>query len=172
MGGTAEIAIAPSLESGELALTCQDEAANNKDFAHYGYGQCNVLPFQEDTPTLTEVSDDVSTVDSLGEDCSREPWSERCDAPDAPWAPAEKLQAHGKHSRFRKDLVNLNKAVIKWLGQEQEGQLDRVETEHRIKHSIVVQKLREAHGPLFELEQFVAQAIERGARLVRERNGK
>merc|ERR1712190_275347 len=157
--------------TGEVVPTDREDweylADNGEDIGHSVYGQGGVLTCHENALALSDVSDDVSTADSLGAECSREQRSEWCDAP---VVPTVELDAHGKHSRFRKDLVNLNKAVIKWMRHEQKGQLKRTETEDRIKKSIVAQKLCAAHGPSFKLERFVAQAIERAVRVPSERN--
>jgi len=69
------------------------------------------------------------------------------------------------HSRFRKDLVNLNKAVAKWLQQERSGLLRRQEIKARIKASKVAEQLRCVHGENFSVDAFVAEAIDRGLRV-------
>jgi len=65
------------------------------------------------------------------------------------------------HSRLRKDLVNLNKAVVKWIGHVEIGVLTRSKLTDRIRTSAAARHLREAHGAEFQEEAFVCQALER-----------
>jgi len=65
------------------------------------------------------------------------------------------------HSRFRKDLVNLNKSVAKWLAQEASGYLTRDELSHRICDSSAAKCLRARHGARFREADFVRDAIAR-----------
>jgi hypothetical protein len=65
----------------------------------------------------------------------------------------------GRHSRFRKDLVNLNKAVIKWLRQESQGEMRESQVADRIRNSSVAQQLRALHGQEFDEDLFVQNAL-------------
>jgi len=65
------------------------------------------------------------------------------------------------HSRLRKDLVNLNKAVVKWMGHEEIGVLTRSKLMDRIRTSAAAQQLREVCGTDFREEAFVCQALDR-----------
>jgi len=78
-------------------------------------------------------------------------------------------QCDGKHSRFRKDLVNLNKAVTKWIRQEQAGLTSRKEIVEKIKESSVARQLRTLHGEDFDPDRFVQEAINRSLRIETER---
>lgn len=73
--------------------------------------------------------------------------------------------AGGRHSRLRKDLVNLNKAVVKWLRQEQEGELSRDEIIDRIRGSVVAQRLRAMNGKDFDEEVLVQAALGRSVKV-------
>jgi len=64
------------------------------------------------------------------------------------------------HSRLRNDLVNLNKAVVKWMGHEEIGVLTRSKLMVRIRTSAAAQQLREMHGAEFREEVFVCQTVE------------
>jgi len=69
---------------------------------------------------------------------------------------------HGSgHSRLRKDLVNLNKAVVKWMDHEEIGLLTRSKLMGRIRTSAAARHLRETHGADFQEEAFICQALER-----------
>lgn len=70
-------------------------------------------------------------------------------------------QGWSSHSRLRKDLANLNKAVVKWLGHEEIGVLTRARLEERIRTSAAARALAEAHGRAFREEEFVRQALDR-----------
>merc|ERR1712100_938417 len=54
--------------------------------------------------------------------------------------PEERASKSG-HSRARKDLVNLNKAVSRWLVQLSENELSQDEIEERIRMSAVAKHL-------------------------------
>jgi len=66
-----------------------------------------------------------------------------------------------RHSRLHRDLKNLNKAVAKWLGQEERGELARDELVAKIKQSAAAQQLRFLHGDDFEEEGFVGEVLGR-----------
>jgi ABC-type multidrug transport system ATPase subunit len=68
------------------------------------------------------------------------------------------------HSRLRKDLVNLNKAVVKWLKTEKSGLLSRSQVVDRIKNSVAACQLRAMHGDAFMEDDFVQQALERATK--------
>lgn len=63
------------------------------------------------------------------------------------------------HSRFRKDLVNLNKAVTKWMQQEDRGELSYAEILLRVKNSTVANHLRACHGSDFEEDRFLQEVL-------------
>lgn len=70
----------------------------------------------------------------------------------------------GSHSRFRKDLVNLSKAVAKWIRQERSGEISYSKVIERIGGSRVAQHLRELHGSDFDKDRFVQDALKHAAR--------
>lgn len=78
----------------------------------------------------------------------------------------------GAHSRFRKDLVNLNKAVPKWLRQVEVGEVTHDQVLQNIKGSIVAQKLRKLHGDEFDENCFVNDVLARAAKLAQDKNTK
>lgn len=78
----------------------------------------------------------------------------------------------GAHSRFRKDLVNLNKAVPKWLRQEEVGEITHDQVLQNIKGSIVAQKLRQSHGDEFDESGFVQDVLARAAKLAHDKSAK
>lgn len=61
----------------------------------------------------------------------------------------------GNHSRFRKDLVNLNKAVSKWIQKEKKGEMTRDQVIETIRASKVLRHLRELHGAVFQEDEFI-----------------
>lgn len=63
------------------------------------------------------------------------------------------------HSRLRKDLVNLNKAVTKWLQQEDRGELSFDEILLKIKSSTVAHHLRACHGSDFQEDRFLQDVL-------------
>merc|ERR1712032_1167859 len=65
------------------------------------------------------------------------------------------------HSRFKKDLTNLNKATVKWLKQHSEGHIDLADVVGRIRSSPAAKHLREMHGEEFRQEEFVEEVIAR-----------
>jgi len=65
------------------------------------------------------------------------------------------------HSRLRKDLVNLNKSIAKWLAQEASGHMTRGELHRRISASSAAKLLRACHGAHFREADFVSNAIAR-----------
>jgi len=71
------------------------------------------------------------------------------------------LGQRGRRSRFRKDLVNLNKAVAKWLKKEAAGNHTRDETIEKISTSDVAKQLHLLHGSGFDEEEFVRSALGR-----------
>jgi ATPase subunit of ABC transporter with duplicated ATPase domains len=73
-------------------------------------------------------------------------------------------QGTSGHSRLRKDLVNLNKAVVKWLKTEKSGLLNRNQISDRIKNSVAACQLRAMHGDAFMEDDFVQQALERATK--------
>lgn len=66
---------------------------------------------------------------------------------------------NGKHSRFRKDLVNLNKAVERLRRREDNREVTHEEVLEFIRNSRVAQQLRELHGHDFHEDQFVQDAL-------------
>eukprot|EP00931_Biecheleriopsis_adriatica_P091124 TRINITY_DN65022_c0_g1_i1.p1 TRINITY_DN65022_c0_g1~~TRINITY_DN65022_c0_g1_i1.p1 ORF type:complete len:811 (+),score=189.78 TRINITY_DN65022_c0_g1_i1:91-2433(+) len=71
---------------------------------------------------------------------------------------------HSGHSRFRKDLVNLNKAAAKWLRQEAKGELMFEQLVSNIRGSVAAQHLRALHGADFNEEQFVQDVLSRSGK--------
>merc|ERR1712232_1000613 len=65
------------------------------------------------------------------------------------------------HSRFKKNLVNLNKATAKWLKQESAGLINLEDLIGRIRASPAAQHLRNVYGVDFRQEQFVEEVIMR-----------
>lgn len=65
------------------------------------------------------------------------------------------------HSRLRKDLVNLNKSVARWLAQEASGQLTRDELSRRVRDSSAAKRLRALHGAQFREVDFLRDTISR-----------
>merc|ERR1712039_1020005 len=63
--------------------------------------------------------------------------------------------SQGHHSRFRKDLINLSKAVSRWLKQEERGAITRTKIVGRILGSPAAQHLKDIHGNEFQEERFV-----------------
>lgn len=59
------------------------------------------------------------------------------------------------HSRFRKDLINLSKTVLKWIQKEDDGKMTKDQVIETIKASKVVQYLRNLHGIQFREDEFV-----------------
>lgn len=74
----------------------------------------------------------------------------------------------GKHTRFRKDLVNF-KGVAKWLAQEREGLLTRDDDMRRIRQSAAGQHLRASRGEGFREAGFIDDALARGEAALRRR---
>jgi ATPase subunit of ABC transporter with duplicated ATPase domains len=70
----------------------------------------------------------------------------------------------GKHSRFRKDLVNLNKAVARWVRQEETGSISHSELLERITKSPVVRSLRSSQGSGFREQEFIEDLISRASK--------
>eukprot|EP00445_Apocalathium_hangoei_P009342 CAMPEP_0203867398 /NCGR_PEP_ID=MMETSP0359-20131031/16494_1 /ASSEMBLY_ACC=CAM_ASM_000338 /TAXON_ID=268821 /ORGANISM="Scrippsiella Hangoei, Strain SHTV-5" /LENGTH=877 /DNA_ID=CAMNT_0050785625 /DNA_START=68 /DNA_END=2701 /DNA_ORIENTATION=- len=66
------------------------------------------------------------------------------------------------HSRLRKDLVNLNKGVAKWLAQEAFGLLSSDQVTERIRESAAARHLSTLHGQEFKEDAFVRDVIARG----------
>lgn len=80
------------------------------------------------------------------------------------WPSAEREavpQGGSTHSRLRKDLVNLNKAVIKWLTHEEIGVLSRAKLMERIGTSSAARGLCETYGDRFRKDEFVNLALDR-----------
>jgi hypothetical protein len=61
----------------------------------------------------------------------------------------------GCHSRLRKDLINLNKAVSKWIKKEKAGEMSENQVIATIRDSKVVRTLRDLHGTLFREDEFI-----------------
>lgn len=106
----------------------------------------------------------TETPDSEGvEDCAERDVAEVVNVSDDGASTNARL-TNGRHSRFRKDIVNFNKAVTKWLRQEQNGEIGHSEVLGRILNSTVAHKLRVVHGNRFDENQFIQDAIKHGAR--------
>jgi len=63
----------------------------------------------------------------------------------------------GHHSRFRKDLINLNKAVSKWIRKEKKGDMTKEQVIETIRESKVLRHLRDLHGALFKEDEFIGK---------------
>jgi len=61
----------------------------------------------------------------------------------------------GHRSRLRKNLVNLNKAVSKWIRKEKAGEMSKSQVIETIRASKVLIELRHLHGPLFREDEFI-----------------
>lgn len=68
--------------------------------------------------------------------------------------------SEARHSRLRKDLINLNKAVSKWIRKEKAGQMSKNQVIETIRGSNVLRNLRELHGTLFREEEFIQKIYE------------
>merc|ERR1711904_642281 len=68
---------------------------------------------------------------------------------------ASSKEGGGHRSRFRKDLVNLNKAVSKWIRKEKTGEMSKSQVIETIRASKVLIELRHLHGPLFREDEFI-----------------
>jgi hypothetical protein len=79
------------------------------------------------------------------------------------------------HSRLRKDLVNLNKGVAKWLAKEGEGLLTRDDVFQRIRSSAAARHLAETHEGAYQEMEFIQNAITRAelaaSRSIRQLSG-
>lgn len=73
-------------------------------------------------------------------------------------SPTKHVHDHGHHSRFRKDLVNLNKAVKKRRQKDACADTQLVEF---IKQSAVAKHLRTLHGDKFDELRFVDDVLRR-----------
>jgi hypothetical protein len=73
-------------------------------------------------------------------------------------SPTKHVHNHGHHSRFRKDLVNLNKAVKKRRQKDVSADIQLVEF---IKQSAVAKHLRTLHGDKFDELRFVDDVLRR-----------
>jgi len=73
----------------------------------------------------------------------------------------DEAKSSSGHSRLRKDLVNLNKSIAKWLAQEASGHLTRDEVRRRVSASSAAKRLRASHGAEFRDADFVSDAIAR-----------
>jgi len=65
----------------------------------------------------------------------------------------------GRHSRFRKDLVNFNKALKKWIRKEELGEVSNSQVQEYIRNSHVAEHLRDLHGQDFDEDKFVQDAL-------------
>merc|ERR1712050_741831 len=74
---------------------------------------------------------------------------------------ADATQCRGRHSRLRKDLINLNKAVAKWLRQADIGTVAPSEISTRIMSSSAAKVLQGLHGENFDQVRFVQEVLER-----------
>jgi len=105
----------------------------------------------------------TDTPDSEGEeDCAEHDVAEAVNVSEEGASSNARLTS-GRHSRFRKDIVNFNKAVTKWLRQEQNGEIGHSEVLGRILNSTVAHQLRVVHGNSFDENQFIQDAIKHEA---------
>jgi len=72
--------------------------------------------------------------------------------------PAERAGKSGRNSSFRKHLINLNKAVAKWLAKQGREEMTRSQILANIKASPAAEYLRAEQGPAF-LEAAFAEAL-------------
>merc|ERR1712232_1091469 len=79
-------------------------------------------------------------------------------------AEAGTLSSRGRQSRFRKDLINLNKAVAKWLQQEDSGEISRDTLLDCIAKSPAVQHLRNRQSHNFDEHKFVFDLLSRAGK--------
>jgi ATPase subunit of ABC transporter with duplicated ATPase domains len=115
-----------------------------------------------ETPSI--ASTDVSvTTDSVDGASMRQAFAETKPSVDTDMSKSHN-EVGGRHSRFRKDLVNLNKAVAKWLKQEERGTITRDTVKKRILESPVAQHLRSSHGDGFEQNHFLSEVLARAQR--------
>jgi len=77
--------------------------------------------------------------------------------------------SEGSHSRLRKDLINLNKAVSKWIRKENAGEMSKDQVIETIKASKVVQQLRDLHGVEFQEDMFAQKLYEKRELLPQEK---
>jgi len=71
----------------------------------------------------------------------------------------EQAKTSGGHSRFRKDLVNLNKAVGKWMQLVAKGELTLDQVRCRIVDSKAALHLKAIHNESFEADAFVKDVL-------------
>merc|ERR1712183_1061641 len=69
----------------------------------------------------------------------------------------EKDKGHGRQSRFRKDLINLNKAVVRWLKRVASGDMAHAEMIACICRSPVLKHLQDLHGATFCEDVFITE---------------
>jgi len=69
------------------------------------------------------------------------------------------------HSRVRKDLVNLNKAVARWLGEIAAQKLCIHQVEDRIRASPAAKQIALAHGSSYSESRFVSSVLKRARAL-------
>lgn len=80
---------------------------------------------------------------------------EELDEPSEPSCEA----APARHSRFRKDLVNLNKAATQWIQQEERGHMLRKEICENIVNSTAAETLRALHGERWDERRFLEDVL-------------
>jgi hypothetical protein len=136
-----------------------------------------------DSDASTDIPEDVQEMDQLGappvlgddnrpceknQSCPpQDSRQQRCEATDASFDLAglkDSQPREGSHSRFRKDLVNLNKAIAKWIRQERSGEISYSKVIERIGDSRVAQHLSKLHGCEFDKDRFIQDALKRAAR--------
>eukprot|EP00746_Dinoflagellata_sp_MGD_P163629 gnl/MRDRNA2_/MRDRNA2_91783_c0_seq1.p1 gnl/MRDRNA2_/MRDRNA2_91783_c0~~gnl/MRDRNA2_/MRDRNA2_91783_c0_seq1.p1 ORF type:complete len:908 (+),score=194.82 gnl/MRDRNA2_/MRDRNA2_91783_c0_seq1:108-2831(+) len=76
------------------------------------------------------------------------------------WLDASTEGSVACHSRLRKDLINLNKAVSKWIRKEKAGDMSKNQVIEIIRDSKVVKHLRKVHGALFREDEFIQKLYE------------
>jgi len=123
----------------------------------------NVACAKQNMVEVGQTSSQIADVRGNCEEHVPEYWEDRVCV-----ALAESAHCKGNHSRFRKDLVNLNKAVARWVKQEQFGNITRCELEDRIKNSPVVRSLRSSKGSEFQEDEFVVDLLSRAAKSIVE----
>jgi ATPase subunit of ABC transporter with duplicated ATPase domains len=117
-----------------------------------------IVPPAGDAPESWEDRDHSDAPESWEDLDSCDVVSTEAPEPNAQPEPEPETRGSG-HSRLRTDLINLNKAVAKWLKQESLGEISCSCVEQRIGSSVAARHLRERHGAMFREADFVRDVI-------------
>lgn len=119
-------------------------------------------PEQLDSPRTVCIASDPSPYHELKEmnrsASQLDQVSSLCERPGKALIEAERKP--GRHSRLRKDIVNLNKAVKKWLKQEADREIEHHEVVERISKSLVARQLQSLHGDKFDQGRFIKDVLQ------------